>query len=170
MRSKIHLTPAQHAVLAHAIHHAQGRVDWFPKNIVGGARLKVMEGLASRALITQEDDTWFVTGLGYETLGCEHLEPILPRDVPATEPDGASATDAPAPATEARPQPRANSKRARLLDVLQSPTGATLDQMMLLTGWQAHSIRGQLAHIKKAGMNINSVKEDGARIYRVSGR
>jgi hypothetical protein len=194
MKAKIELTPAQHAVLAYAIHHAEGRVDWFPKNILGGARIKVLEGLASRALIVQENEAWFVTSFGYETMGCAHLEPVLPDAAPeqasnvssdsgeqALEPvtleaspveesdvTAAERESAPAPETpDAKPPARQGSKRANLLAVLQSPAGATLGQMMLLTGWQAHSVRGQLAHLKKAGKAITSAKENGERVYRV---
>lgn len=168
MATPIELTPAQHAVLAYAIHHAQGRVEWFPKNILGGARLKVLEGLASRALITQEDDIWYVTSYGYEVMGRQHLEPVLEET--RDSPEAAATEEGPAPLNEnpdAKPLARLGSKRARLLEVLQSPLGATLGQMMLLTGWQAHSVRGQLAHLKKAGMDVTSVKENGERVYRV---
>jgi hypothetical protein len=46
------LTPAQHAILANAIEHTGGKIDWFPDNIKGGARKKVLDGLFNRALIT----------------------------------------------------------------------------------------------------------------------
>ena len=36
--SSISLTPTQHAILTHALDHADGRVEWFPSNINGGAR------------------------------------------------------------------------------------------------------------------------------------
>ena len=32
------LTPAQHAILAYALEHTDGKIDWFPDNIKGGAR------------------------------------------------------------------------------------------------------------------------------------
>lgn len=46
------LTPAQHAILAHAVEHTSGKIDWFPDNIKGGARKKVLDGLFNRALIS----------------------------------------------------------------------------------------------------------------------
>ena len=39
------LTPAQHAILAYALEHTDGKIDWFPENIKGGARKKVLDGL-----------------------------------------------------------------------------------------------------------------------------
>src|SRR3546814_2540366 len=47
----IQLTPAQHAILAYAIEHTGGKIEWFPDNIKGGARTKVLEGLFNRAQI-----------------------------------------------------------------------------------------------------------------------
>ncbi len=32
------LTPAQHAILAYAQQHTEGKITWFPDNIKGGAR------------------------------------------------------------------------------------------------------------------------------------
>jgi hypothetical protein len=68
--STITLTTTQHAMLDHAIHHTDGRVDWFPENIKGGARQKVLQGLFNRALITPHGSDWLVAAEGYDALGC----------------------------------------------------------------------------------------------------
>lgn len=68
--STVPLTTTQHAMLAHAIHHAEGRIDWFPENIKGGARQKVLQGLFNRALITPLGSDWLVAAEGYDALGC----------------------------------------------------------------------------------------------------
>ena len=52
------LTPTQHAILAHAHDHTDGCIEWFPSNINGGARQKVLDGLAKRALIRQVGKRW----------------------------------------------------------------------------------------------------------------
>ncbi len=64
------LNPTQHAVLAHAVHHANGLVNWFPENIKGGARQKVLQGLFNRALITPLGSDFYVAAEGYDALGC----------------------------------------------------------------------------------------------------
>jgi len=68
--STITLTATQQSMLAHAIHHTDGRIDWFPENIKGGARQKVLQGLFNRALITPLGSDWLVAAEGYDALGC----------------------------------------------------------------------------------------------------
>ena len=71
------LTVTQHAVLAHAIHHSDGKLDWFPDNIKGGARKKVLDGLFNRALITTVNVGAGVTKLTTNAFcGCTNLETV----------------------------------------------------------------------------------------------
>ena len=65
----------------------------------------------------------------------------------------------------------AGSKQARVIEMLQSPTGMTIAAMMKETGWQQHSVRGFLAGVvrKKLKLKLNSKKLDGNRVYRVDG-
>ena len=65
----------------------------------------------------------------------------------------------------------AGSKQARVIEMLQSPTGMTIAAMMKETGWQQHSVRGFLAGVvrKKLELKLNSKKIDGSRVYRVDG-
>jgi hypothetical protein len=65
----------------------------------------------------------------------------------------------------------AGSKQARVIEMLQSPTGMTIAAMMKETGWQQHSVRGFLAGVvrKKLKLKLNSKKIDGTRVYRVDG-
>lgn len=77
------LTPAQHAILAHAVEHTSGKIDWFPDNIKGGARKKVLDGMFNRALITPDGEGWCVAAEGYDALGMKR--PALPQPVSGFE-------------------------------------------------------------------------------------
>lgn len=71
----------------------------------------------------------------------------------------------------ATPTQRANSKQSVILDLLQG-AGATLEQMMQATGWQAHSVRGMLSGVirKRLGFEVQSSRAaDGTRHYRIAG-
>ena len=73
----------------------------------------------------------------------------------------------------ARPE-RANhrkrSKKDEILKLLRRPAGATLENLMTVTGWQAHSVRGFISAAvgKKMGLQVaSSRREDGQRVYQV---
>jgi hypothetical protein len=153
------LTPTQQAILTHAHQHTAGKIEWFPENIKGGARQKVLDGLFNRALITKSASDWFIAAEGYDALG-------VPRK---------GATNAPAVKTTAAPTKtpltRENSKQAQMIELLKRPDGATLNQLVEVTGWQAHTVRGAMAGAlkKKLGLNIASDKTDGQeRKYRIT--
>lgn len=61
------------------------------------------------------------------------------------------------------------SKQARVVEMLRSPAGTSVEAVMKATGWQQHSVRGFLAGVvqKKLRLKLNSKKIDGNRIYRI---
>ncbi len=157
----IQLTPAQQAILSHAHQHTEGKIAWFPENIKGGARQKVIDGLFKRALITYDGKDWFVAAEGYEALG-------VPRKAPVSTQAIDEVIKA---ATAAKPRTRDNSKQAQVIAMLKRPEGATIEQICEATQWQAHTVRGTFAGAfkKKLGLEITSTKEAGGqRIYRVA--
>jgi hypothetical protein len=67
--------------------------------------------------------------------------------------------------------PRADSKGAKILALIERAKGATLAEITKATDWQAHSVRGFLSTAaKKHGLKIESTKtESGDRLYKVAG-
>jgi len=61
------------------------------------------------------------------------------------------------------------SKTEQVLTLLRGKTGASVDQIMQLTGWQAHSVRGFMSGTirKKYGLTLNVHICDGVRHYQI---
>jgi len=194
----IQLTTTQIQVLQYALEHSHGRIDWFPASVKGGARKKVLDGLFNRALITTDGTEWFVAAEGYDALGVPRPQPQQPvhhgaSQVLADEIGNEDPTDAEIAASNGidpemeaavtaieaaasiasavMPRTRDNSKQATVIQMLQRPEGATVQQICETTGWQAHTVRGTFAGAfkKKLGLTIVSDKaQGGERVYRIA--
>ena len=182
------LTATQQCILTHAVDESDGRIDWFPNNVNGGARVKVLAGLANRRLAIHQDGAWRVTDAGYEALGArrpnldtgytgygasqvlaDEIDEADPTDAEIAESNAvdpeleaavanAEATFAPAP--EARPRrTRENTKQATMIAMLRRPEGATIPQMSSALEWQAHTVRGALAGALKKKLGLTLVSE-----------
>jgi hypothetical protein len=65
---------------------------------------------------------------------------------------------------------RAGSKKAEVIDLMRRSQGATLAEIMELTGWQTHTVRGFVSGtlIKKLGLKVESFRSnEKERTYRV---
>ena len=66
----------------------------------------------------------------------------------------------------------AGTKAAVILRKLATAKGATLEQLMEATAWQAHSVRGFLSGTVKKELGLTLISEvgkDGVRRYRTDG-
>lgn len=59
------------------------------------------------------------------------------------------------------------NKSAQILAMLERPDGASLAQLVELTGWLPHTTRAALTGLKKRGHAIISEKADSLRMYRI---
>ncbi len=146
------LTDTQTLILNTAIQSSDGRLSWFPDNLKGGARDKVLGSLLRQGLIQIDGESHRVTDLAYEALGLAvppaSIEPI-----------------------KAAPRTRENTKQAQIIAMLQRPEGATTSQIVEVTGLQPHTLRGTLtgAFKKKLGLTLSPSKDEhGQRVYRVA--
>ena len=59
------------------------------------------------------------------------------------------------------------TKQAQIIDTLSTKEGASIDEMMKLTGWQKHTVRGVLSRVikKLEGFELSSEKQDSDRRY-----
>lgn len=63
---------------------------------------------------------------------------------------------------------KAKSKIDLLIARLHRPAGASIEDLVKVTGWQSHSVRGAMAGaLRKKGHSVASEKIDGVRRYRL---
>jgi predicted transcriptional regulator len=66
---------------------------------------------------------------------------------------------------------RADSKQAKLIEMLKRPEGATINEIASALGWERHTVRGAIAGAlkKKLGLEVVSEKIEGRRrVYRIT--
>jgi hypothetical protein len=192
------LTATQHAVLAHAIEHTDGKITWFPDQVKGGARKKVLVGLFGRTLITADGPDWLVADAGYAALGLQRPAPMplvndpeiealvtaaevewtrldLRLEAPQ-EPEQQTQPQAEQPQEQVPPTPaqsrtRENTKQAVVIQMLKRPEGATVAQIMAATNWLNHTVRGTLSGVlrKRLGLTVVSARNpEGVSVYRIA--
>jgi len=128
----------------------------------------VLQSLVRRGLVEEasagEAESLRITAAGRAALG-------LQRPGAAGESRGLDET-APERATETQAEPKAreNTKQALLIAMLRREEGATIAEIMAVTGWQAHTVRGAIAGAlkRRLGLKVGSEKVEGrGRVYRV---
>jgi Protein of unknown function (DUF3489) len=101
------------------------------------------------------------------------VQRLSPQPAPQTArvaPKRAKAKQAPE-VKEEPPTTRDGSKKAAVLELLRRPDGATLEEIMTATSWQAHTVRGFISGTlgKKLGLAVESVRgEDKVRTYSIA--
>jgi len=170
--NQIQLSDTQAVILSAACARDDGLVFPVTAKIKGGAVGNCLKSLLKRGLIEElpandPDTVWRhdeergsitlrATPLAYSALG------IAEEEIPNTN---ASTAD-PAP----QKAQRKGSKQALLIEMLEAPEGATIQQIVGATGWQPHTVRGAIAGAlkKKLGLNVVSEKVEGrGRVYRI---
>lgn len=64
-----------------------------------------------------------------------------------------------------------NTKLSTVITLLRRPKGASINDLMNATGWQAHSVRGAISGAikKKQGLAVTSEVSGDRRVYRIAG-
>ncbi|MFN3315081.1 MAG: DUF3489 domain-containing protein, partial [Hyphomonas sp.] len=68
------------------------------------------------------------------------------------------------------PTQRAGTKQAHIIALMQRTEGVTIAEIVMATGWQAHSTRGMISGTlkKKLGLSISMIKVHGrGSVYRI---
>lgn len=163
-----------------------------PERLRGGAADKVVATLLGKTLIeampahelqrpafgedAPERSPYRIspTGLGAIGLGGEEApEENRPDQANAKAHKGDASMPSPSETTitadsaGAKP-PRTGSKLAMAMTLLQRPDGASIDDLMAMTGWLPHTTRAALTGLRKRGITIErSKRADGTTAYRI---
>ena len=173
MASKIRLNDLQLVLLSHAAKSENGSVLPLPDaaTLDPQRTAKELKSLLRRKLVAEVETTdkarsWRsdgdlhfdlqLTDAAHEALGIERED--------SGEADKAES----APIVAAAPAPRAGSKIARVIALLQRKQGATLDEMIEATGWLPHTTRAALTGLKKKGHTIARDKRGETTCYRIT--
>ena len=182
------LTDSQLVVLSAACQRPDRSVYPVTTKLPGGAAAKVLGSLLKKGLISEvrakrEDTVWREDGkrgrltlratpAAFEALGIDHGEAPVEGDADAERPaDGRMRSRRKRQAGKPTEKPsRANSKQAQLIDMLNRPEGATIQEIVAELKWQAHTVRGAFAGSlkKRLGLKVESEKvEKRGRVYRL---
>ncbi|QTH20183.1 DUF3489 domain-containing protein [Rhizorhabdus wittichii] len=63
---------------------------------------------------------------------------------------------------------RSGGKQAKVVQMLNRKSGASLDQIMEATGWLAHSARAMLSGLRKKGYAIDRTTTPKGSVYRIT--
>jgi len=184
------LSDTQAVILSAAAQRAEHIALPLPDSIRGGAAAKVVGAMLAKGFLEEVDvnmregePVWRETGDGHgvtliatdaglAAIGIEPEEantaPAGATDVPTEEPASDTPIE-PEVATKAR-TPRKGTKQATLIEMLRTEGGATIEEIMVATGWQSHTVRGAIAGAlkKKLGLEVSSEKVEGrGRVYKL---
>jgi hypothetical protein len=181
------LTDSQLVILSAASARTSCSILPLPSSLTlnKGSAALVLKSLISRGLVVEQlagraDDVWRegedgarltlkLTEAAFRALNIEPAEDDA-QPACAGEPAGSDVPTGSSPPAGAV-QPAPGTKLATILDLLRQDRGATLDEIIAATNWQAHSIRGAISGSikKKLGLPVETVLVDGrGRVYRLA--
>ncbi len=172
MTAQTKLTDTQAAILKAATGRPDGNIEPLPATLRGGARAKVIDGLLARGLIVAANEQHVLTDAGYAAVG--KRRPI-PKGVQKMDAPDALTKREPIDALQkletTPPSIRHCTKLAAIIDAMRHPGGANIVQMMAVTSWQAHTVRGAISGMVRKRLGYEVVTEkgtDGLRTYRIA--
>ena len=174
------LTETQTIVLSAGAKRPDNVAMPLPKGLAGAAAKMAVTKMIERgwlqevvANLRRGEPLWRETGDGHGTtlvvtdagLLAIGVEPVVMKTLVAIRQHAALA---PAPK---QPTRRAGTKQAMLIAMLQRAEGAAVAEIVAVTGWQAHTVRGAISGAlkKKLGLPIASEKVAGrGSVYRLT--
>jgi Protein of unknown function (DUF3489) len=154
------LTTQQRTLLAAIAETEDGAIDATDEGKPTSAAL-IKRGFLISVPQTNAPSRLVITDAGGVAIGAAPPAPTGP-----TSPAETAADELAAPPTTGQ----LKGKTGALVTLLKATDGATIEAMMKVTGWQAHSVRGALSGAikKNLGLNVVSEKTEAGRVYRIA--
>jgi hypothetical protein len=159
----MNVSETQSKVLLNAF-HAKGSVLPLPAGIVGGVAKNVLAAMLRREWIQVLSGS--IEDAVFTDSNKEPDADTIILNVRLTD-TGERVAESLLPPTS-NSGFRAGSKLDMIHKLLSREMGVSLDELITVTGWQQHTVRGQLSNLKKTGIPVDSYLVDGVRTFRIS--
>jgi len=147
------LSDTQTILLSTASQREDRAIQPLPNSLTDGVRVtKAIAALIKAGLAEERDQAAFATRSGLLAIG--------------VAPDGDEEI-APSPLTAAPTVP--TNKSAAIVGLLRREHGASLPELIAVTGWLPHTTRAALTGLRKKGHAIERFKRDDTTCYRIAG-
>jgi len=187
------LTDTQTIILSRAATRPDNLAMPLPNGLHGAAAKKVVTMMIARGWLEEVDANlrrgeplWRETGDGHGTtlvateagLAAIGIEPVVATTMNNLRKSKLALASAPKDATEALTDPatpkpvviRAGTKQAKIIALLQRSEGASISEIVEVTGWAAHSARGMISGglKKKLGFEVSTTSDElRGRVYHI---
>ena len=188
------LTDTQTIILSRAATRPNNLAMPLPEGLAGAAAKMSIRKMIERGLLEEVEANlhrgeplWRETGDGHGTtliateagLAAIGIEPVVASTLTNLRKAQLERVSGPKDALEASADPatskpvaiRAGTKQAEIIALLQRPEGASISEIVDVTGWAAHSARGMISGAlkKKLGLEVSTTSdEQRGRIYHIS--
>ena len=175
------LTDTQSRILNAASRRTGNLAMPLPKGLHGAVAKKVVGMMVERGFIEEveantkkQEPLWSETGDGNGTTLLATSAGLAAIGVdPAVVQAIAKLRNGPREvvADTAETKPRIGTKQMHLIALLETATGASLDEIVAATGWQSHTVRGAISGTlkKKLGLAVVSERVEGrGRVYKIA--
>ncbi|WP_054006501.1 DUF3489 domain-containing protein [Cypionkella psychrotolerans] len=173
------LTETQTIILSAGAQRPDNIALPLPKGLAGAAAKMTVTKMIEHgwlqevdANLRRKEPLWRETGDGHGTtlvvtdagLLAIGIEPVNAKTMSSTR-GTAQAQPVAKP-----PTPRAGTKQALLITMLQRPNGASMEEIVVATQWLAHTARGAISGVlkKKLGLVVTAERIEGrGTVYRI---
>jgi len=168
------LSTTQEDILELASSREDGMVLPFPDDLKlkGGAVHKVLNSMVSKGFIKKvEGDDFIITNKGRKAIDADLVEEEPEIEKPATEGTEEAETEAEPVIPTKTGKVTPTGKLGQMLAFLKREEGATVTDLMEVTGWQKHSVRGAMSGQlkKKYGLISKQIAtKDKEIVYQIA--